>query len=51
MEKYTDHRKDEVGSLKDIIVDGNREEMMKIRFLPWRPTRRIGASKTISFEG
>ena len=51
MKKYTDHRKDEVGSLKDIIVDGNIEEMTKIRFLPWRLTRIIGASKTISLEG
>ena len=51
MEKYTDHRKDEVGSLEDIIMDGNREEMTKIRFFPWRLTRIIGASKTISLEG
>ena len=29
MEKYTDHRKDEVGSLKDIIMDGNREVARK----------------------
>ena len=29
MEKYTDYRKYEVGSLKDIILDGNREVARK----------------------
>ena len=30
MEKYTDPRKDEVGSLEDIILDGNREVSRKV---------------------
>ena len=51
MERYTDYRKDEWGGIKDSILDGNIEEMMKIIFLHWRLTRRIGASKTSGSEG
>ena len=51
MEQYKDLRKDEGGSLEDRIMDNNRYETMKIRFLPRILTRRIGALKTSSLEG
>ena len=51
MERYTDRRKDKGGSLKYNIMDGNREEMRKIRLLPQRLSRRIGVSKTSGSEG
>ena len=38
MEWYIDNRKDEIGGLKDSIMDGNREKMMKFGFLPRRLT-------------
>ena len=51
MEQYMDRRNDEGGSIKDIIVDGNREETTKIRCLPRRLMIRIRASKMSAPEG
>ena len=46
MEWYLDHIRDEKGSIKDSIMYRNRENMMKIRFLPRRLTiLEMGGSK------
>ena len=46
MEWYLDHIRDEKESIKDSIMYRNRENMMKIRFLPRRLTiLEMGGSK------